>query len=145
MNPATGADLEARSLRTLTPQELAVGTQLLDDAWAIITSARPWVADVVDDPTPAGVRLRSLVVQIACAMVLRVINNPDGKLQEQIDDYSWRRDAAVSTGSLYLSDAESALIGPGASGSDGAFTIRPAGLQYGAGYWASTDLWVPLP
>jgi hypothetical protein len=145
MNPATGADLEARSLRTLTPQELAVGIKMLDDAWIIITSARPWVADIVDDPTPAGIRLRALVVQITCAMVLRVLNNPDGKLQEQIDDYSWRRDSAVSTGLLYLSDAEDALIGPGGAGSDGAFTIHPAGIRFGNGYWASTDVWVPLP
>lgn len=145
MNPATGADLAARSLRTLTAQELEVGTQLLEDAWTIISSTRPKIEARMEATTTEAVRLRSLVVQIECAMVLRVLNNPDGKLQEQIDDYSWRRDSAVSTGLLYLSDAELALIGAGDTVSEGAFTIRPGGLYSGAGYWASTDVWVPLP
>lgn len=41
--------------------------------------------------------------------VRRVLRNPDGLLQEQIDDYTWRRDSAVSAGSLYIDPAD--LIG----------------------------------
>lgn len=144
MGPAIGNDLLSRSLRTLTPQELAVGEQLLEDAWTLIVASRPSIADRIEAPGSDGTRTKALVVQIQVAMVLRVLNNPDGKLQEQIDDYSWRRDSAVSTGLLYVSDAELGLLGSGDGASDGAFTIRPAGIGRGPGYWASTDLWVPL-
>jgi hypothetical protein len=78
----------------------------------------------------------SLVVQIECAMVLRVLNNPEGKLQETIDDYTYRLDQSVSTGALYLSDAESSLL-TSSGGSDGAFTIRPAGTAPDMVYFPS--------
>jgi hypothetical protein len=61
-------------------------------------------------------------------MVLRVLSNPDGKLEEEGDDYRYRLDAARSTGALYVSDAELALLGAGDDQSDGAFTIKPAGF-----------------
>jgi hypothetical protein len=69
-------------------------------------------------------------------MVLRVLNNPEGKLQETIDDYTYRLDQSVSTGALYLSDAESSLL-TSSGGSDGAFTIRPAGTAPDAVYFPS--------
>lgn len=126
-NPATATDLGNRSLRTLTPRELEVGATLLDDAWGIVISARPTVNTRLDAvPEPAA--FKALVVQILCAMVLRVLNNPDGKLEEQGDDYRYRLDQAVSTGALYLSDAELARLGEGDTVSDGAWTIRPAGV-----------------
>jgi hypothetical protein len=90
------------------------------------------------------VAFRSLLIQVQCAMVLRVLNNPDGKYEESGDDYSYKRDSAVSTGALYLSDAEALLLGVGDSDSDGAWTIRPAGLWPERGYWSDTTTWVPL-
>lgn len=140
LSPATRTDLSNRSLRPLTEPELAVGETLLDDAWSIIVSARPSVETRVEEGTPAFVRL---VVQVQCAMVLRVLSNPDGKLEESVDDYRYRLDQAVSTGALYLADGELVRLAAGDSNSDGAFTIdtRPF---VGRGYWASTDLWVPL-
>jgi hypothetical protein len=69
---------------------------------------------------------RSLVIQVQCAMVLRVMNNPEGKLEETSDDYTYRLDQAVSTGALYLSDAETLLLGS-SGGSETAFTIKRAG------------------
>lgn len=125
-NPATINDLTSRSLRTLTTRELEVGPFLIDDAWAIIINARPSVATRLD-ASPYDAALASLVVQIECAMVLRVLNNPDGKLEEQGDDYRYRLDQAVSTGALYLSDAELARLSAGDDVSDGAFTITPVG------------------
>lgn len=134
-NPATPADLIARSLRTLSDQEQTVGATLLGDAWTIITTEVPSVPARITDDT-----FKALVVQIECAMVLRVLNNPDGKLSEQIDDYTWRRDAAVSTGLLYLADAERGLLGSGDGDSDGAFTIQPAGWRK-TKTWTSADTW----
>lgn len=125
-NPATVTDLTNRSLRALSSREVQVGEVLLDDAWSIVISARPTVATRLD-AAPAPAAFKALVVQIICAMVLRVMNNPDGKLEEQGDDYRYRLDSAVSSGALYISEAELARLGEGDSVSDGAWTIRPQG------------------
>lgn len=138
--PATATDLSNRSLRTLTSQELAVGAVLLEDAWSIISVKLPSAVERVT--TDAA--FSALVVQVQCAMVLRVLNNPDGKFEESGDDYSYRRDQAVSTGMLYLSAAEEALIGAGDGTSEGAWTIKPAGWNRGEGYWSDTTTWNPL-
>jgi hypothetical protein len=122
-NPATADDLRSRSLRPLTPAQLQWGTTALDDAWNIIVTRLPAIAVRLDSNPPAA--FTALVVQVECAMVLRVLTNPDGKLQETIDDYTYRLDAARSTGALYLSDAEATLLGS-SGGSETAFTIKPA-------------------
>lgn len=122
-NPATSADLQARSLRTLTSQELTVGDVLLEDAWNIIVTRLPFVATRLD-AVPLDQDLEALVIQVQTSMVLRVINNPDGKLEEQVDDYRYRIDSARSTGALYLSEYELDILGVGDDGSD-AFTIKP--------------------
>lgn len=137
-SPATISDLIERSFRTLTEAEQQVGAVMLEDAWNLILTHRPHTADRITEPT-----YRALVVQVQCAMVLRVIKNPEGYLSEQIDDYQYRRDSAVSAGALYVSDAELALLGSG-SGSEGAFTINTFPIGRGPGYWATTDTWVPL-
>lgn len=136
-------DLVKRSLRTLTEQELLVGETLLDDAWGILLSRVSGIGDRVE-AAPLDVAFRALVVQIQVAMVLRVLRNPEGKLQETQDDYSYRLDSAVSTGALYVSEAEVALLAGGDSVSDTAFTIKPYSAQIGAGYWSDSTTWVPL-
>lgn len=137
--PAIITDLTERSFRPLTESEQQVAEVLLEDAWNLILTNRPQAEDRITDPT-----FRALVVQVQCAMVLRVIKNPDGFLSEQIDDYLYRRDSAVSAGALYVSDAELALLGTGAGSSDGAWTINTRPIGRGPGYWATTDTWVPL-
>lgn len=137
--PATITDLTERSFRPLTEAEQQVGGVLLEDAWNLILTHRSHAADRITEPA-----YRALVVQVQCAMVLRVIKNPEGYLSEQIDDYQYRRDTAVSAGALYVSDAELALLGSAAGGSDGAWTINTRPVGYGPGYWATTDTWVPL-
>jgi hypothetical protein len=123
-SPANQTDLSDRSLRTLSSEEATVGVVLLADSWGILT-ARVAGLSARNSATPADTGLRSLIVQVQCAMVLRVLNNPNGKLQESQDDYSYRLDAAVSTGALYVSDAEIALLGANNSLSGGGFTIKP--------------------
>lgn len=140
-SPASVNDLVNRSLRPLTDAEQLVGEVLLEDAFNIIVSARPSVGTRLDG-TPADPFLR-LVIQVQCAMVLRVLNNPEGLLEEGEDTYRYRRDAAVSTGALYLADGELSRLSAGDDASDTAFTISPfSGLR--AGYWSGPDIWTPI-
>jgi len=126
--PAIDTDLQNRSLRPLSDQESAVGGVMLEDAWGILTARISNLgARVV--ATPIDAALRGLVVQIQVAMVLRVLNNPYGMMTEGADDSSMRRDSAVSTGALYVSDSEADLLSAGDSVSEGAFTIRPKGWR----------------
>ncbi|KRC52132.1 hypothetical protein ASE16_03530 [Leifsonia sp. Root227] len=120
INPASSDDLVSRSLRTLSAQEISVGATLLGDAWTILNTEIPTIAARVD----VDIAFSNLVVQVECAMVLRVLNNPNGKLEEAVDDYSVRFDSAVSSGALYLTEVERDLLGRGDSVSDAAFTIR---------------------
>jgi len=129
-NPATANDLSARSLRPLTPAEAQWAETKLDDAYGQLIGLRPSIETRLD-AVPTDTRFRNLVIQIVCAMVLRVLNNPSGKLEESGDDYSYRLDSAVSTGALYASDAELALIDVGEPTASAAFTIRPAGNTIG--------------
>jgi hypothetical protein len=136
-SPAVLQDLTDRSLRPLSDQEQTVGGVLLEDAWNLILSQRPSAADRITDAA-----FRALVVQVQCAAVLRVLRNPEGKLEEQIDDYRYRLDSATSTGALYLTDAELALLGAGDGQSDGAWSIYGS-RQPAVGWWETPDRWVP--
>lgn len=136
-NPATSFDLQARSFRTLADGEVAIGGQLLEDAYTLIVSRVPSSVARLSDAT-----FRALVIQIQCAMVLRVLKNPDGKLEETIDDYRWRRDSAVSSGDLYLSDAEADLLGAGDGQSEGAWSINIRSHRR-VGWWVRPDMWEP--
>jgi hypothetical protein len=107
-NAATVADIEAR-WRPLTAQETTNADALLDDAWALLLTRRPSLeADIT-----AGTVTAANVVRVEVAMILRVMRNPDGKVSERIDDYSYTRDAAVATGGLYVSDDELGDLTPG--------------------------------
>lgn len=142
VNPATVPDLTARSFRTLSASEQAVGGTLLGDAWAIMLSARPSVADRLD-ALPEDLVFKALVKQILCAMVLRVLSNPSGKLEDRQDDYQYRLDSAVSSGALYISDEELARLSEGDDTSDGAWTIGPSFASAGK-RWLGPDTWEPL-
>jgi hypothetical protein len=108
-NPATIPDLEDRWRPLSTDQETANATALLADAWAMLLMRRPTLeADI----TAATVTTAN-VVRVVCAMVLRVLRNPDGLLEESLDDYRYRRDSAISAGALYVSSDELADLTPG--------------------------------
>lgn len=129
LGPATTTDLSNRSLTTLTTEQLAVGDVKLDDAYIQIIAAVPSVvARLASVPTDDV--FKALVVQVQCAAVIRFLNNPDGKYQETLDDYSFSRDKAVATGEIYISDSELALLSA-TGGSVNAFTIRPVGREPG--------------
>lgn len=112
---ATVEDLNARLLdRDLTEAETAKAPTLLADASAIMREAFPHL----DANPPATAR------GVCCAMVLRVIRNPGGHREEAVDDYRYVIDSTQSTGALYLSDAEAAMLRPPGRGGS-AFTITP--------------------
>lgn len=126
MNPVSVADLEAR-WRPLTSDQQITAQAMLDDAWAILSTRLPNLpTDVtVVPPATTAVVSREVLVAVMSAMVLRVLRNPDGKVSETIDDYTYRRSDAVANGALYVTPDELGLLSPAGSGS--AFTIRPFG------------------
>lgn len=110
-NPATVGDLEAR-WRPLSEAERAVAQELLDDAWeAVLLPSRP----LLTAQLAAGTVPDRAVRFVLCSMVLRVLRNPDGKAMESIDDYRYQRDASVSSGALYVSPDELAMLVPAAN------------------------------
>ncbi|MET9479875.1 hypothetical protein [Streptomyces sp. NPDC006638] len=102
MTLATLDDLANRIGRELTPEEVRRATAWLDDATALILKPFPQYAAA---PT-------AISKKVCCAMVLRVLNNPEGKRQEQIDDYSYTIDSSRSRGEVYLSEDEAEELRP---------------------------------
>lgn len=107
-NPATVADIEAR-WRPLSAQETINATAFLGDAWALLLSRRP---NLEDDLTAQTISEEN-VIRVVCAMVLRVMRNPEGLVEFALDDYRARRDALVSAGLLLVTADELADITPG--------------------------------
>lgn len=107
-NPTSTSDIAAR-WRPLTTQETTNADAFLADAWAMLLTRRPTLeADIA-----AGTVTDANVVRVVSAMVLRLLRNPDGKLSERIDDYSYTRDALVASGALHVTPDELADITPG--------------------------------
>ena len=80
----------------------------------------PHTLDLAADPDYAR-RLRAII----CAVVIRKVDNPTGKLQERIDDYSYGLSAdVVRSSDLTLTDAEWARLSP--TSASGAWSIIPA-------------------
>jgi hypothetical protein len=94
----------------LNEAQTATIEALISDAQNILGGALDGAGIVAPEPLPE--RLSAAYVRIVATMVVRVLRNPDGKLQETLDDYSYRRDSAVSAGLLYVSDDELAQLRP---------------------------------
>lgn len=107
-NPATTGDIEAR-WRPLSADETAVAATLLEDAYEELLSRRPTLeADI----TAATVKERN-VVRVVCAMVKRVLVNPEAWASEAVDDWTGRRSDLVASGALSVTADELALLTPG--------------------------------
>ena len=102
----------AGGFRPLTDAEALIVPTLLDRAEAILLATVPSVPARLT----AGTMSVEVLVAVEAAMVERVLRNPGGRRQESqsIDDYttSWTIDTAVSSGALYVSDGEVALLSP---------------------------------
>jgi hypothetical protein len=96
----------------LSQDQQLTTVRLLEFAGAIVRQQVPRVDARLLDGTMEPDALAAVVT----AMVVRVLRNPDGRRQgsRSIDDFSesWTIDAALSTGALYMSDAERSSLLP---------------------------------
>lgn len=107
--------------RALTPDEAAIAPAIVADAQDIVEDALI-SAGVTSAPTDE--RWMRAYTRVVASMVIRVLKNPDSLLTETVDDYTYRRDSAISAGALYLGGSElSDLIPIGARRRRGAFSI----------------------
>jgi hypothetical protein len=121
-NPAVVADVTDR-WRPLSAQETTNAQTFLDDAWRMLK--RQLAAQGVDIEALMvdDADLTAEVIRVEATAVLRVMKNPDAMRQESIDDYSYTRDEAVSSGLLYFTDDEIGALVPGMSSGRRAFSI----------------------
>lgn len=103
---ATLTDLEDRLGRDLTATEARQATAWLRDATALILKKFPEYETAPTD----------ISTKVCCSMVLRKLDNPNGKRQESLDDYSYTIDSSRSRGEVYLSDEEIEELSPPKSG-----------------------------
>ena len=116
---ATLTDVATRLGRTPEPVEAAQIEAWIGDVSGLIAERIPNLAELATDPA-----YEQKLTSIICAVVIRKVDNPTGKLQERIDDYSYGLSAEVVRSSdLTLTDAEWARLLPGSGAS--AYTVRP--------------------
>lgn len=140
MTYATVEDVATRLGRPISDDaERAQVGAWLEDIEQIIRGRLPDLDERVASGKPSEV----VVTMLEANAVMRLVRNPDGKIQERIDDYSYGLNQTTARGYLYLTDDEWALLTPGTP--DGAWTIRPYAERFGRGYWVHPDVWVPLP
>jgi len=112
---ATVDDLAARLGRSLTAAETTQGTAWLDDATAIILDRFPQYEAA---PTAAS-------LAVCCAMVLRVLRNPNGLRSETVDDYSYTRDTMLSAGEIYMTRNDIEALTPAQSSAFSIVAVMP--------------------
>ena len=126
---ATTTDISTRLGRAFSgPEESAQVAAWLDDVEASILERLPDFIERVAAGSPS----MQTVIAVVSAVVIRKINNPTGKLQERIDDYSYGLTATAASADLALTDAEWARLTPASA--SGAFSVRP-GYESGSTSW----------
>lgn len=130
-NPASTTDVVSR-WRPLSTQETINAQTFLDDAWVMLRRHFTDLdVDIValiatDNALPEDDRtLEAAIVRVIVTAVLRVMKNPDGLQQESIDDYTYKRDEAVSAGLLYFGDDELDGLVPGSGSTGRVFMVDP--------------------
>ena len=107
----TQQDIEAQ-WRPLTPAEAATVSGRSGSAWLRIVAKVP----DIETRLTAGTLAEDVVKDVMVSMLLRVFKNPDGfrSYGGQIDDgqESVTVDSVLSSGELYVSDAELAMLRP---------------------------------
>ena len=109
-NPVTVEHIAAR-FRPLSDQETVNAEAWIEDSWAILTEHRPTLDDDLDD----SLVTESSVIRTVSAMVIRKLQNPDGKIEEAGDDYRFKRDDSTASGDLYVKGSELAAVTPSSS------------------------------
>lgn len=123
-NPAKLSHVEASIERPLTPDEKRVIPTWLDQAWRILNRAVPAITARNNLPLANPDYLPAEDVRdVVVAMVERKVRNPDARRNWGGDDFSETVDAAVSSGQLYVSEAEKTLLMPAIAAIGGIFSI----------------------
>lgn len=104
---ATPEDVEVRFMRPLDEDEKRVVAARLEDAELLLRSRIP----DLDEKVTTGVLDQALVVMIEAEMVLRLIRNPDGLVQETDGSYSYSTSQRVASGLLEVLPREWTLLG----------------------------------
>lgn len=104
---ATPEDVEVRFMRPLDEDEKRVVAARLEDAELLLRSRIP----DLDEKVTAGVLDQALVVMVEAEMVLRLIRNPDGLVQETDGSYSYSTSQKVASGLLEVLPREWTLLG----------------------------------
>lgn len=129
-NPVALVDVQDR-WGDLTEAEQNKVYAWLDDAWALVLVHVPSVPQRLAD----GTLSRQVVVLVITQAVMRVLKNPMGVRQRSIsiDDYSESetRDNSVSSGNLYLTPEEIALLRPAGARKHGSSTQLVRTPPYG--------------
>ena len=128
MSP-TVQDIPDAAYGATTPEGPSVEAaldRLITKAEARLLVAVPSIAVRLAAGTPDA----SLVAGVIEDMVLRIVRNPNGLRSVSIDDYQATVDRALSSGELYVSDAEVALLSPVVSP-----TRRVGSIRIGVPEW----------
>lgn len=115
MTYADTTDVAASLGRDLTDDETARASVLLSRVEARIKQR---ITDL-DDRVTSDPDYQTIVESVEADSVARVLRNPEGKWRESIDDYSYMRDRASSSGALEITRSEWGLL----FGSGAAFSI----------------------
>lgn len=107
MAPVTVEDIEAR-WRPLSDQESVNAQAFIADAWEELLIRRP----ELEANMTAGTVREGNVCRILAWAVRRVLINPEGWVQETLDDWTGRRSDLVAQGTLYFTDEELAVVTP---------------------------------
>lgn len=128
-NPAKLSDVENSIERPLTDDEQRVIPSWLDRAWRELNRVVPGIPqrnslDSSNEQYLPTADIRDVVV----AMVERKVRNPDGRRSWGGDDFTEQVDASMSSGQLYVSDAERASLLPRFAAPGGFYSIPLAAL-----------------
>lgn len=115
-------------------KERSAATQWLDDAWGIVQDEIPGVVRRLSMPEfdPSHLRTES-VARVIVAMVIRVLRNPDARRQLGEDTYQETVDQAVSSGQLYITEAERGRLLASAEGDVSQFLPGVYNVSFGGG------------
>ena len=97
----------AYAMRPLDEDEKRVVAARLEDAELLLRSRIP----DLDEKVTTGVLDQALVVMVEAEMVLRLIRNPDGLVQETDGSYSYSTSQKVASGLLEVLPREWTLLG----------------------------------
>lgn len=100
--------------RPLTANEAALIPGLSNRAWLRILARFPDI-EVNTAPVPPAVDPLvsvDLVADVMASMIVRVLKNPDSVRSDSVDGDTTTLDAAISSGEMYLTAEEVALLTP---------------------------------